>query len=217
MFWSAIGFCTFLVALIHVYEVAIYITSAIVGVASGPLWVAQGAFLTKNSTHATRGVSATFFWTIFQTSGVLGNLFVFLSLFHYQLNLQWVFLVLAVICLAGALSVVVYRLPVDLEGEQRDAARVAALAARAAALGTENLVSTAHDREEQALLADDRGVNGGIVNESRAITSPITNRSSSAALDDSTPKLTTLQILRNALRRPRAWALLPLELFLGYE
>jgi hypothetical protein len=116
----------------------------IVGLASGVLWVAQvnarfsfscvqlfnsvatlssytqSTFLTLNSTVKSRGRNTTFFWVIFQSSGVCGNLFVFLAMFKYKLNLDYMFLVLAILGALGTFCLLFLRKPIDLDSHANE-------------------------------------------------------------------------------------------------
>lgn len=64
----------------------VYCTSALLGMSGAVLWVAQGSFLTLNSTDETRGKIAGLFWGLFQVSAIVGNIgaYFVLSNFEFQ-------------------------------------------------------------------------------------------------------------------------------------
>jgi hypothetical protein len=100
MFISAFCYAVYVASLIKVLPVAVYISSVVLGLGASVLWVAQGgvclpngcfhnypelmfsclvgSYLTMNSTKETRGQNAGVFWAIFQLSGIIGNVAVFL-------------------------------------------------------------------------------------------------------------------------------------------
>ena len=58
----------------------LYACSGLLGFGGALLWVAQGNFLTLNSTSETMERNSGYFFAIFQSSQVWGNIFVFFQL-----------------------------------------------------------------------------------------------------------------------------------------
>ena len=55
----------------------LYAGAAIVGLGGGPLWVSQGAFLSRNSDDDTAARNSGLFLVMFQGSGIVGNTFAY--------------------------------------------------------------------------------------------------------------------------------------------
>ena len=58
----------------------LYVSSGLLGFGGALLWVAQGNFLTLNSNSETMERNSGYFFAIFQSSQVWGNIFVFFQL-----------------------------------------------------------------------------------------------------------------------------------------
>ena len=58
----------------------LYASSGLLGFGGALLWVAQGSFLTLNSNSETMERNSGYFFAIFQSSQVWGNIFVFFQL-----------------------------------------------------------------------------------------------------------------------------------------
>ncbi|XP_062507768.1 UNC93-like protein MFSD11 [Corticium candelabrum] len=80
LFLCGIPYCLFLGAIIHPFTYTVYIGAALLGLAAGPLWTAQGLYLTQNSNKDTIGRNSGIFWALLESSLVIGNLFVYLYL-----------------------------------------------------------------------------------------------------------------------------------------
>jgi len=57
----------------------LYIYSVIIGIGAAILWTAQGTLMVKYSTKDTMDRNATIFWALFQSSLIIGPLYVFFS------------------------------------------------------------------------------------------------------------------------------------------
>ncbi|KAI3388093.1 hypothetical protein SNEBB_000545 [Seison nebaliae] len=77
-----VGALTYLVFIINFFwpmEWSFYASSAIVGAGAAIIWTGQGKFFTIHSNEKTLGRNSGIFWAIFQTSLLLGNIYVYTS------------------------------------------------------------------------------------------------------------------------------------------
>lgn len=103
-FLSALTFVAFVASFVYPVDGVIYATSALVGVGAGVLWVCNGTWIFQNSTPANRGLHNGVFWSLFQTSGLTGNLVAFGVFEEVDPSKYWVLMTfLAASCLLGAL------------------------------------------------------------------------------------------------------------------
>lgn len=74
---GALCYLVYIASLIHIWEPFVLIASAINGFGASLLWVAIGGFLTRCSAAKDRGLYTGIFWSIFQLSGIGGNIAAF--------------------------------------------------------------------------------------------------------------------------------------------
>lgn len=79
MFIGALTYALYSASFIYPTTVLFYAAAALIGVGAGPLWTAQGSYLSKNSDATTSGRNAALFWSMLQSSILFGNIFVYLA------------------------------------------------------------------------------------------------------------------------------------------
>ncbi|KAM3137371.1 hypothetical protein pb186bvf_010551 [Paramecium bursaria] len=75
--------------------------AALCGLGASTLWVAQGQYIQAISTISSRGMFFGIFWALFQSSQILGNV---LGLVLVSISSFTYFVVMTIVCLAGAVS-----------------------------------------------------------------------------------------------------------------
>ncbi|XP_076377988.1 UNC93-like protein MFSD11 isoform X1 [Megalopta genalis] len=74
---GACCFILFLASFLWPQDVLLYIASCVLGLGAALIWTGHGQYLTENSNAETMSRNAGVFWTVFQTSTFIGNLFVY--------------------------------------------------------------------------------------------------------------------------------------------
>jgi len=115
MLIGALSYVTFVAANIHYNMIALYSSSALMGVGASVLWTAQGVFTTNCAVlheraeglepGSTLGVLNGIFFAIFQSNQLLGNLLA-AALFKAEVATSTIFVVMTCICACGALTLI---------------------------------------------------------------------------------------------------------------
>lgn len=79
MFLGGLTYVIYSASFIYPTTVLFYTAAALIGLGAGPLWTAQGSYLAKNSCPETSSRNAAIFWSMLQSSILLGNIFVYLA------------------------------------------------------------------------------------------------------------------------------------------
>lgn len=113
MFIGSLSYVFYELSFIEPTSALFYTSAAIIGFGAAILWAAQGSFLAQNSTKETSGRNAAIFWTLLQSSFLLGNLFVFFA-FRGKQNInastrRLVFTVLGIVCCCGSFLLLALR------------------------------------------------------------------------------------------------------------
>lgn len=113
MFLGATTYALYSASFIYPTTALFYAAAALIGLGAGPLWSAQGSYLTKNSSSNTSSRNAAIFWSMLQSSILFGNIFVYLT-FSNQSVLSdktrfVVYGVLTVVCALGTLLILFLR------------------------------------------------------------------------------------------------------------
>jgi MFS family permease len=90
------------------------LTACINGLGAGILWVAQGKYISLCATSSTRGFINAYFWTIFMSSQVIGNLMA-AHLLNEGADQSTLFLLFAVIALLGSMLMLALGQPIGTE------------------------------------------------------------------------------------------------------
>lgn len=108
MFLAAITYAIYPACFIYPTTSLFYLSTALVGLGAGPLWAAQGGYLAKNSDSDTSGRNAGIFWSMFQSSILFGNIFVYLA-FNQKTTItdETRYLVYGVLTASGVLGLIV--------------------------------------------------------------------------------------------------------------
>ena len=81
LFFGGIFYVLFIAQIMYPMNILLYMGSALLGFGGAMMWVAQGHFLTINSSPETMERNSGFFFAIFQSSQVWGNAYVY---FEFQ-------------------------------------------------------------------------------------------------------------------------------------
>ena len=76
---GGITYTLYLATFIHPLTWTLYTASMIIGIGAAIIWTGQGNFLTLNSDDTTMGRNSGIFWTMFQCSFLIGNIYVYFS------------------------------------------------------------------------------------------------------------------------------------------
>lgn len=79
MFLGALSYVLYPASFIYPANALFYLAAALIGLGAGLLWTAQGGFLARNSDQLSAGRDAATFWSMLQSSILLGNLFVYFA------------------------------------------------------------------------------------------------------------------------------------------
>lgn len=79
MFFASLTYCFYSASFIYPTTALFYAAAALTGFGAGPLWTAQGSYLAKNSDNETSGRNAALFWSMLQSSILIGNTFVYFA------------------------------------------------------------------------------------------------------------------------------------------
>ncbi|XP_072029983.1 UNC93-like protein MFSD11 [Amphiura filiformis] len=119
MFLSAIVYTGFIAVFLKLKAWALYMMSAILGLAAAVIWTAQGNYLTLNSDKETMPRNSGLFWAMFQCSYLFGNLLIYFE-FQGQEYIKadvrtTVYTILTVVCGVGVLLFLLLKKPPDTE------------------------------------------------------------------------------------------------------
>ncbi|XP_033336818.2 UNC93-like protein MFSD11 [Megalopta genalis] len=101
---GACCYILFLASFLWPQDVLLYIASCVLGLGAALIWTGHGQYLTENSNAETMSRNAGVFWTVFQTSMFIGNLFVYFMFRKPKIDGSTriiVSLVLTSLCIAG--------------------------------------------------------------------------------------------------------------------
>src|SRR3990167_2639476 len=108
-FLSSLTFVAFVAAFIHAIDWVIYLASVCLGVGAGVLWVCNGTWIFQNSNPTNRGLHNGIFWSLFQVSGLSGNLIAFGVFEEVDPSQYWVLMIsLASSCALGGLILLLF-------------------------------------------------------------------------------------------------------------
>lgn len=107
MFLAGITYAIYPASFINPTTTLFYVAAALVGLGAGPIWTAQGGYLTENSDDETSGRNSGIFWAMLQSSILFGNLFVYV-VFNDKATISdetrhLVYGVLTTVCSAGVI------------------------------------------------------------------------------------------------------------------
>lgn len=114
---GAACYAVYQASLVHVEPAVVLAAAVVIGCGAAVLWVALGLFLSANSSEEDRGFNNGLFWSLFQLSGVAGNLLAYFVLNgtegdHGARNGHWQFFAaFAVISVVGTLLLLPLRKP----------------------------------------------------------------------------------------------------------
>ena len=77
MLVGGLGYTAYAAQMLHLSTWLLYTCAVLNGVGASLLWTGQGTFLSINSSSECAGRDAGIFWTLYQLSGVVGNIAVF--------------------------------------------------------------------------------------------------------------------------------------------
>lgn len=108
MFLGSITYALYSASFIYPTTLLFYAAAALIGFGAGPLWTAQGSYLAKNSDPSTSSRNAAIFWSMLQSSILIGNIFVYFA-FNSQTTIsdETRLIVYGVLTFVAALGVIV--------------------------------------------------------------------------------------------------------------
>lgn len=176
---GASGYCIFMASLISLQPAVVILCSVILGCSASILWVASGSYLSKCSEEHERGLNNGIFWSIFQSSTIIGNLSAFF-IFQHVSSTQ-LFTIFCMVGCLGASMLLCLKPMATRVSSQPD--RPDALARHADGASTDDHTidgidaphSSALSDDQQPLLADRSdvvGVDSSIVNRPASIRPP---------------------------------------------
>ena len=74
---GSLGYTAYSAQLLYLSDLTLYTAAVLNGVGASLLWTGQGNFLSINSSQSTAARDAGIFWSLYQLSGVLGNIAVY--------------------------------------------------------------------------------------------------------------------------------------------
>ena len=74
---GGVGYTLYAAQLLYLSDLTLYTAAALNGLGASLLWTGQGNFLSINSSQETAARDAGIFWSLYQLSGVLGNIAVY--------------------------------------------------------------------------------------------------------------------------------------------
>ena len=90
------------------YVSSVFVLSALLGCGGGVMWTANGEIIARNSPGETKAKHTGIFWSWFNTSMLLGNVFLFFYLGDSEAitskERHMIFLVLGTLCTLGMLA-----------------------------------------------------------------------------------------------------------------
>lgn len=105
LFLSAIPYTGFIFSMINPYLWSVYTFSALLGAGGGVIWTANGEVIAKNSPGDTKAKNTGIFWSWFNSSMLLGNVFLYFYLGNSEkisdAQRHVIYLVLGVFCAIG--------------------------------------------------------------------------------------------------------------------
>lgn len=113
MFLGAITYALYSASFIYPTTLLFYSAAALIGLGAGPLWSAQGSYLTKNSDTNTSSRNAAIFWSMLQSSLLFGNIFVYFAFSNQTVisdkTRYIVYGVLTLVCALGTILILTLR------------------------------------------------------------------------------------------------------------
>ncbi|KAL5260967.1 hypothetical protein ACHWQZ_G006865 [Mnemiopsis leidyi] len=105
LFLSAIPYTGFVFCMINPYLWSVFTLSALLGAGGGVIWTANGEVIAKNSPGDTKAKNTGIFWSWFNTSMLLGNVFLYFYLGNSETisdnQRHVIYLVLGIFCAIG--------------------------------------------------------------------------------------------------------------------
>lgn len=121
LFLSAMPYTGFIFCMINPYMWSIFTFSALLGVGGGVLWTASGEVIAKNSPGDTKAKNTGIFWSWFNTSMLVGNVFLYFYLGDAakisDTQRYVIYLVLGVLCSVGTCTFL-FLAPVSSDSEK---------------------------------------------------------------------------------------------------
>jgi len=113
MFLGGLGYTVYAAQLLYLSDILLYACAVFNGVGASLLWTGQGTFLSINSSPDSAARDSGIFWTLYQLSGVVGNLAVYIlfkgvTIIETDVRLQTAG-ILTGICILGVLITLAYQ------------------------------------------------------------------------------------------------------------
>ena len=74
MLIGGLGYTAYAAQMLYLSEGLLYTCALLNGIGAALLWTGQGKFLSINTSDSSSGRDSALFWSLYQTSGVLGNI-----------------------------------------------------------------------------------------------------------------------------------------------
>eukprot|EP00116_Pleurobrachia_bachei_P004455 sb/3464717/ len=105
---SSLPYIGFIFAMYEPYTYSVFVLSALLGCGGGVMWTANGEIIARNSPGETKAKHTGIFWSWFNTSMLLGNVFLFFYLGDSEAinskERHVIYLVLGTLCTLGMLA-----------------------------------------------------------------------------------------------------------------